>query len=240
MRSILGRLFAHLFAMGVVVVATSNVPPDQLYENGLNRELFLPFIALIEANMTVTRLAARTDFRLEKLTGAAVWYVPADEKARDALDEVWRRLTAGHSGHARELLLLGRTIHVPQAAMGVARFSFRDLCEQPLAGVDYLKIAHEFHTILLDHVPIMDYARRNEAKRFIILIDTFYDNAVKLVASADAQPDGLYRASEGFEAQEFKRTASRLTEMRSEQYLSRSHGLGHGVARHSTEGLVET
>ncbi len=119
---ILGRLFAHLFAMGVVVVATSNVPPDQLYENGLNRELFLPFIALIEANMTVTRLAARTDFRLEKLTGAAVWYVPADEKARDALDEVWRRLTAGHSGHARELLLLGRTISCSAGRNGSGAF----------------------------------------------------------------------------------------------------------------------
>ena len=134
----------------------------------------------------------------------------------------------------------GRTIRVPRATMGVARFSFHDLCEQPLAAADYLKLAHEFHTIVLDHIVMMDYDRRNEAKRFIALIDTLYDNAVKLVASAEAEPDALYRASDGFEAQEFKRTASRLIEMRSEAYLALPHGRGHEVASGSTEGLVET
>jgi cell division protein ZapE len=237
---ILGRLFKHLFDQGVVVVSTSNVAPDELYKNGLNRELFLPFIALIEENMTVHRLSARTDFRLEKLAGGSVWHVPADDKAKAALDEAWLRLTMGQAGRERDLAVLGRNIHVPEAAMGVARFSFGDLCNQALGALDYLKIAHEFHTVLLDQVPVMDYPRRNEAKRFIILIDALYDNAVKLVASAEAQPDALYQTSEGFEAQEFKRTASRLIEMRSQQYLSRPHGRGHGVASHSTVGLVET
>jgi cell division protein ZapE len=237
---ILGRLFKHLFELGVVVVATSNVTPGELYRNGLNRALFLPFIALIEEHMTIVRLAARTDFRLEKLAGASVWYVPADDAAAAALDEAWRRLTAGRVGEERYLPVLGRKLRVPQAAMGVARFSFRDLCQQPLAGADYLKIAHEFHTVLVDQIPIMDYARRNEAQRFIILIDTFYDNAVKVVASAATEPDALYRASEGFEADAFKRTASRLIEMSSQSYLALPHGRGHAVAAGSTEGLVET
>jgi cell division protein ZapE len=237
---ILGRLFKHLFELGVVVVATSNVTSGELYRNGLNRALFLPFIALIEEHMTIVRLAARTDFRLEKLASASVWYVPADDAAAAALDEAWRRLTAGRVGEERYLPVLGRKLRVPQAAMGVARFSFRDLCQQPLAGADYLKIAHEFHTVLVDQIPIMDYARRNEAQRFIILIDTFYDNAVKLVASAATEPDALYRASEGFEADAFKRTASRLIEMSSQSYLALPHGRGHAVAAGSTEGLVET
>jgi cell division protein ZapE len=237
---ILGRLFKHLFELGVVVVATSNVTPGELYRNGLNRALFLPFIALIEEHMTIVRLAARTDFRLEKLASASVWYVPADDAAAAALDEAWRRLTAGRVGEERYLPVLGRKLRVPQAAMGVARFSFRDLCQQPFAGADYLKIAHEFHTVLVDQIPIMDYARRNEAKRLIILVDTFYDNAVKLVASAATEPDALYRASEGFEADAFKRTASRLIEMSSQSYLALPHGRGHAVAAGSTEGLVET
>jgi cell division protein ZapE len=237
---ILGRLFKRLFELGVVVVATSNVPPRELYKDGLNRALFLPFIELIEQHMEIGQLAARTDFRLEKLAGAPVWYVPADRAAAAALDDAWRRLTAGHTGEEQKLVMKGRTIRVPRATMGVARFSFHDLCEQPLAAADYLKLAHEFHTIVLDHIVMMDYERRNEAKRFIVLIDTLYDNAVKLVASAEAEPDALYRASDGFEAQEFKRTASRLIEMRSEAYLALPHGRGHEVASGSTEGLVET
>ena len=242
---ILGRLFKRLFELGVVVVATSNVPPGELYQDGLNRALFLPFIALIEEHMEVVRLQARTDFRLEKLAGAPVWYVPADGAAAQALDEAWRRLTAGHAGEEQALSVKGRTIRVPRASMGVARFAFHDLCGEPLAGGDYLKIAHEFHTLVLDHIPVMDYDRRNEAKRFIILIDTLYDNAVKLVASAAAEPDALYCVADefeaqSFEAQEFKRTASRLIEMRSQAYLALPHGHGHAVAAGSTAGLVET
>jgi cell division protein ZapE len=235
---ILGRLFKRLFELSVVVVATSNLPPAELYKDGLNRALFLPFIALIEEHLEVVELRARTDFRLEKLGGVPVWYVPADAAAKAALDDAWRRLTAGHPGEEIDLTVKGRTLRVPCASMGVARFSFHDLCEQPLAAADYLKIAHEFHTLILEHIPAMDYERRNEAKRFIILIDTLYDNAVKLLASAQAEPDALYRASEGFEAAEFGRTASRLIEMRSQAYLSLPHG--HAVASGSSEGLVET
>jgi cell division protein ZapE len=237
---ILGRLFKRLFELGVVVVATSNVPPSELYMDGLNRALFLPFIALIEEHMEIVPLHARTDFRLEKLAGAPVWYVPADRAADAALDQAWRRLTAGHAGEAQDLMVKGRAVHVPRASMGVARFPFHDLCQQPLAAIDYLKIAHEFHTVMIDHIPVMDYERRDEAKRFIILIDTLYDNAIKLIASAEAEPDALYRASEGFEAYEFSRTASRLIEMRSQAYLALPHGHGHGVASGSAEGLVET
>ena len=237
---ILGRLFKRLFELDVVVVATSNVPPSELYKDGLNRALFLPFIALIEQHMEIVPLHARADFRLEKLAGTPVWYVPADCAADAALDEAWRRLTAGHVGEAQDLVVKGRAVHVPCAAMGVARFTFHDLCQQPLAAADYLKIAHEFHTIMIDHIPVMDYERRDEAKRFIILIDTLYDNAIKLIASAEAEPDALYRASDGFEAYEFNRTASRLIEMRSQAYLALPHGHGHGVASGSAEGLVET
>ncbi len=237
---LLGRLFERLFELGVVVVATSNVPPSELYKEGLNRALFLPFIALIERRMKVVRLAARADFRLEKLVGTLVWYVPADDAAEAALDRAWRRLTSGHPGEAQILPAKGRTIRVPRAAMGVARFSFHDLCGEPLAGTDYLKIAHEFHTIVLDRIPVMDFQRRNEAKRFIILIDTLYDHSVKLVASAETEPDGLYLADEGFEAYEFKRTASRLIEMGSQEYLARPHGRSHALATGSTEGIVET
>jgi cell division protein ZapE len=237
---ILGRLFKRMFELGLVVVATSNVPPTELYKDGLNRALFLPFIALIQEHMDVRQLNARTDFRLEKLAGVPVWYVPADRAAEAALDEAWRRLTSGHAGEPQDLVIKGRTVRVPCAAMGVARFSFQGLCQQPLAAAEYLKIAREYHTVVLDHVPVMDYDRRNEAKRFIILIDTLYDNAVKLVASAEAEPDALYCATDGFETGEFKRTASRLIEMRSEAYLALPHGRGHAVAPGSTDGLVET
>jgi cell division protein ZapE len=234
---ILGRLFTRLFEHGVVVVATSNVAPDELYRDGLNRDLFLPFIGLLGQHMDVVRLAARADFRLEKLTGGAVWYVPPDEDADVALDMTWERLTGAFTGAPCELTVKGRTIHVPQAARGVARFTFQQLCAQPLAASDYLRIAHEFHTLLVDRIPVMDYAQRNEAKRFIILIDTLYDRAVKLVASAEAEPDGLYRADNGFEAQEFRRTASRLIEMRSQEYLSLPHGRR---ATDRTRGIAET
>jgi cell division protein ZapE len=237
---ILGRLFARLFELGVVVVATSNVAPDELYKDGLNRALFLPFIALIEQHMTVLQLAARTDFRLEKLSGRPVWHEPAGTAAETALDDAWRRLTGGHPGAEQLLAMKGRHLRVPRAAMGVARFSFHDLCEQPLGASDYLRIAREFHTIILDRIPVMDYERRNEAKRFIILIDTLYDNAVKLLASAAAEPAALYRASEGFEAQEFRRTASRLIEMQADSYLALPHGRRDSAASPAAEGLVET
>jgi cell division protein ZapE len=237
---ILGRLFKALFQLGVVVVATSNVAPDDLYKDGLNRALFLPFIALLQGHMDVVRLDARVDFRLEKLAGMPVWHVPADAAADAALDAAWRRLAGGRPGVAAELALKGRTVHVPRAAAGVARFSFRELCEEPLAAADYLRIAREYHTILLDRIPVMDFDRRNAAKRFIILIDTLYEGNVKLIASAAAEADALYRAEQGFEAAEFKRTASRLVEMRSQAYLARPHGAAHSQASGSSAGIVET
>jgi cell division protein ZapE len=237
---ILGRLFAYLFERGIVLVATANVPPDELYKDGLNRALFLPFIAMLNARTEVVRLSARTDFRLEKLAGQSVWYVPDDAAADGLLDQAWRRLTGGNHGAAVDLALKGRSIHVPRAFMGVARFSFHDLCEQPLAAADYLRIAREFHTVIVDHVPVMDYDNRDAAKRFIILIDTFYDMNVKLIASAATAPDALYHAEQGFEAREFKRTASRLIEMRSQAYLARPHGAGHARISGSASGIVET
>ncbi len=237
---ILGRLFTQLFEQGVVVVATSNVEPDDLYKDGLNRALFVPFITLLRAHMDVVRLEAPKDFRLEKLSGQPVWYVPADEDAEVALNIAWQRLTGMLSGEPCEIPMKGRVIRVAEAAKGVARFSFAQLCGQPLGASDYLRIAREFHTIILDRVPVMDYPQRNEAKRFIALIDTLYDNAVKLVASAAAEPSALYLATEGYEANEFKRTASRLFEMRSNEYLALPHGHNVLGASGSTEGIVET
>jgi cell division protein ZapE len=236
---ILGRLFTRMFEHGVVVVATSNVEPDELYQDGLNRALFLPFIRLLTQRLEVLRLEARTDFRMEKLFGVKVWHVPADAAADRAIDAAWRRLTGGRDGQALDLVVKGHHLHVPCAAMGVARFGFHDLCGQPYGAIDYLRIAHEFHTVVIDHVPVMTFADRNEAKRFIALIDTFYDAGVKLIASAAAEPGALYRASEGYEVNEFKRTASRLIEMGSTEYLALPHGRRPATTG-SAEGIVET
>ena len=237
---ILGRLFTRMFELGVVVVATSNVAPDDLYKGGLNRSLFLPFIATLQQQMDVVRLDARTDFRLEKLEGQKVWYVPANDDASEALDQAWRRLVGSSSGVPQELAVKGRRLRIPRAAMGVARFFFHDLCEQPLGASDYLRICHEFHTLIIDRIPVMGFEQRNAAKRFIILIDTLYDHAVKLVASAAAEPDALYTGSEGYEANEFKRAASRLIEMRSRSFLALPHGRRDSEAGGSSEGIVET
>ena len=237
---ILGRLFAKLFELGTVVVATSNVAPEDLYKGGLNRALFLPFIAQISEHMDVIRLDARTDFRLEKLTGVKMWLVPADAAADAALDKAWAKMTGNAKCKSRDIAIKGRKLHVPCSSHGVARFSFADLCEQPLAASDYIRLAHDYHIILVDHIPVMDYPDRNAAKRFISLIDTLYDNAVKLMASADADPVSLYLATEGNEADEFKRTSSRLIEMSSDSYLALPHGRKDSAASGASTGLVET
>ncbi|MGJ4940809.1 cell division protein ZapE [Bradyrhizobium sp. HKCCYLS1011] len=237
---ILGRLFAKLFELGTVVVATSNVAPEDLYKGGLNRALFLPFIKQIEDHMEVARLDARTDFRLEKLAGVKMWLVPPDVDSQAALDKAWAKLTGNAKCKPRDIVIKGRTLRVPCSAPGVARFSFAELCEQPLAASDYLRLAHDYHTILVDRIPVMDYAERNAAKRFITLIDALYDNAVKLIASAEANPVSLYLANDGIEAMEFKRTASRLIEMGSESYLALPHGRKDSMASGTSTGLVET
>jgi cell division protein ZapE len=166
--------------------------------------------------------------------------VPAGRDADAALDKAWARMTGNAPCKARDISIKGRILRVPCSAHGVARFSFADICEKPLAASDYLRLARDYHTILIDHVPVMDYAERNAAKRFISLIDTLYDNAVKLMASAAADPVSLYRATDGNEANEFKRTASRLIEMSSESYLALPHGHKNSEASGSSTGLVET
>ena len=237
---ILGRLFSKLFELGTVVVATSNVAPEDLYKGGLNRSLFVPFIAQIADHMDVLRLDARTDFRLEKLAGVKMWLVPADGAADVALDKAWDSMTGKAPCKPRDISIKGRVLQVPCSAQGVARFSFADICEKPLAASDYLRLAHDYHTILIDRIPVMDYPERNAAKRFIALIDTLYDNAVKLMASAQADPLSLYLATDGHEANEFKRTSSRLIEMSSESYLALPHGHKDSAASGSSTGLVET
>ena len=221
---ILGRLFQALFARGVVIVATSNVEPGRLYEGGLNRALFLPSIRQIEQHMQVLELDAPKDFRLEKLAGAPVYHAPADAAAHEALTRAFKSLTGRSRGEPRALDLLGRQLLVPQAVNGVARFSFHDLCEQPLGSSDYLVIAREFHTLVIDDIPVLSAAKRNEARRLTWLIDALYDMQVKVIASAQDQPMGLYLGTHGREAFEFERTASRLIEMRSTDYLALPHG----------------
>jgi len=237
---ILGRLFQALFARGVVIVVTSNVEPERLYEGGLNRALFLPSIEQIKQHMQVFELDARTDFRLEKLAGNPVYHVPADAAAHEALTRAFKSLTGRSRGEPRSLDLLGRHLLVPQAVNGVARFSFHDLCEQPLASSDYLAIAREFHTVIIDDIPILSAANRNEARRFTWLIDALYDMQVKVIASAQDQPTGLYLATHGREAFEFERTASRLIEMRSTDYLALPHGAWGGLQGGAAPSLAET
>jgi cell division protein ZapE len=237
---ILRRLFTALLAAGVVVVATSNVAPDDLYKDGLNRALFLPFIALLRERLDVVELAARTDYRLEKLKRAPVYYTPMSPKADDALNKAFLALTGHEWGEAMKIELLGRFLDVPQAIDGVARFDFDSLCRRPLGSADYLKIAQRFHTIVLDRIPVIAASERNEARRFITLIDSLYDMRVKLIASAAGEPEALYTGADGAEAFEFKRAASRLIEMRSADYLALPHGRDSGSQAGDLGGIVET
>jgi cell division protein ZapE len=237
---ILGRLFTALFGAGVVVVATSNVAPGDLYKDGLNRALFLPFVALIEEKLDVVELDARADYRLEKLKRAPVYYSPIGPKADAALDAAFFALTGHARGERLEVELLGRRLDVPQAIDGVARFGFDALCRRPLGSADYLEIAQRFHTVILDRIPALAESERNEARRFIILIDALYDMRVKLIASAAGEPETLYAGKDGAEAFEFARTASRLYEMRSAEYLALPHGRDSGSQAGDLGGIVET
>ncbi|HEX4891311.1 MAG TPA: cell division protein ZapE [Alphaproteobacteria bacterium] len=220
---ILGRLFTALFEHGVVVVLTSNRAPDTLYEGGLNRQLFLPFIELLKQRLEVVQLVSSTDYRLARLSGHPVYHTPLGPAADREMDAAWLRLTDVPRGKPMRLEVQGRKLLVPQAASGVARFGFADLCEAAVGGPDYLQIAWTFHTVLLDHIPCMDRGQRNEAKRFVTLIDALYDNRVKLICSAGGPPDALYPAGDG--SFEFARTVSRLMEMQSVEYLAMGHAV---------------
>ena len=227
---ILGRLFEGLFARGVVVVATSNVAPRALYKDGLNRRLFLPFIALLERHMDVAELLAAKDYRLDKLAGLPLYFTPCDQGAKSELDIHWDRLTGRHPGRTETLEVKGRKVRIPVASMGVARFDFADLCDAPLGPLDYLRIAHAYHTLLIDGIPVFGREKRSAARRFVNLIDTLYDNGVYLIASAEAEPAQLY--GEGPDVEIFARTVSRLMEMRSEAYLAgRAAELRHHDAK---------
>lgn len=215
---ILGRLFKGLFEAGVVIVATSNRHPDELYRNGINRQLFLPFIALIKDRLDVINLDAGRDYRLERLEAAPVYYSPLGEEADQAMDAAFERLTMGAQARSAVLTIQGRELCVPCEAAGVARFSFEALCERPLGAADYLRIAEVFHTVMIDRVPRLGPDKRDAAARFVTLIDALYEMKTKLVMSAAAEPDALYREGDG--AFEFQRTASRLMEMRSHEYLA--------------------
>ncbi len=207
---IVGRLFERLFEAGVVIVTTSNRPPKDLYKDGLNRQLFLPFIALLEDRLEVHELAAETDYRQDRLAGEQVWFSPADASAKAAVDLIWRDLTGGKE---EELVLevKGRSVTIPRFWAGQARASFDALCGTALGPADYLALVGAAKVLVLEDIPKMSREKSNEAKRFVTLIDTLYEGNVRLVASAAAEPEALY--TEGTGAFEFERTASRLREM---------------------------
>jgi cell division protein ZapE len=219
---LLGRLFGKLWDGGVTLVATSNTPPDQLYRHGLNRDLVLPFIARLKQEVEIVPLEGPTDYRRQKFAGETVYAFGTGPEADAAMDALWARLTGGAPDGPGEIRSLGRTIVVPHAAMGAARFGFADLCEAPLGARDYLRLAHAYDAVVIDHVPVFDRTNRNARKRFILLVDTLYDRGVKLGASFAAPLDALDR--EGRTEGEFARTVSRLMEMRSADYLGAAPG----------------
>lgn len=218
---ILGRLFEALFARSVVVVATSNTLPDNLYKGKPGRDAFLPFIALIKQKLDVLVLDSAQDYRRGRLRALRAWYVPADKRADHAMDQVFAVLTQGASVREDELTIQGRTLKVPLSANGAARFDFAALCGVPLGPGDYLALATHYHTLLIDGVPRLSPDNFDEARRFVTLIDALYEHRVKLYASAAAWPDELYKSGEGSAI--FERTASRLEEMQSETYLALPH-----------------
>lgn len=218
---ILGRLFEKLFAQGVIIVATSNTPPERLYEGGLNRGLFLPFIAMLEEKMQVVELNGPRDYRLGRMDDLNVYLAPLTAESDAAMDAIWERLTDTKRGGPQTLFVLQRKLIIPQAEKGVARFPFDALCREPLGAADYVALARAFHTILIDRIPTFGPEDGNVARRFTLLVDTLYDERVKLVCSAAAPPTELCARCE--DADWFKRAASRLTEMQSSHYLRMGH-----------------
>ncbi len=218
---ILGRLFQGLFERGVVIVATSNVAPQDLYRDGLQRDRFLPFIDLICERLDVLDIGAGVDFRLDRLKGQPVYHTPLGDPATERLDTAFETLTDAAQGQAVELTVLGRTLTVPLAARGVARFSFDELCREPRAAPDFLAIATRFHTVIIDGIPKLSSEEREVAKRFVVLIDALYEHRVNLFASAAVDPGEIYPA--GDTAFEFQRTSSRLIEMQAEDYIAAPH-----------------
>lgn len=221
---ILSRLFTQLFEKGCVLIATSNVEPHDLYREGLNRALFLPFIDLLKTHVEIVSLDARTDYRLEKSGRVPSYLAPISSENVTAFDTAWERAIGSAVPKGTSIPHRGRSITVPMAAGDAARFSFRDLCEAPLGASDFRAIADRYDTVFIERVPMLRADQRNEAKRFIMLIDTLYDAKTRLHVLAEAEPDQLYptkRKTEGFE---FDRTVSRLIEMRSEEYVRELDG----------------
>ena len=208
--TIIGRLFEALHKRGVCIVTTSNLPPDGLYKDGLNRQLFLPFISWMNQNLDVVHMGNGTDYRLGRLASRQTYLVG---NRTEEMNTIWNELTDHSAGETNAIEVLGRKLIVPKSARGCARFTFAELCENPLGAPDYLALAKNFRTIFIDQVPIIKASNRNEAKRFILMIDTFYDAKTKLVMSAAAAPEKLYPT--GQHAKEFARTVSRLNEMQS-------------------------
>jgi cell division protein ZapE len=226
--AIMGRFFSAIMEAGTVIVTTSNRPPRDLYKDGLNRSLFIPFIELVEQRMDVVELNGPTDYRLDRIGGLATWHIPLGDAATEKVREAFFRLTdfdpddAAHVPSGELDLGGGRTLHVPKALKGVGVFSFKRLCGENRGAADYLAIAREFHTVIVVGIPRMGPENRNEAIRFTKLIDALYENRVKLFAAAAAAPEALYSSGDG--AFEFERTVSRLNEMQSEDYMALGHG----------------